>query len=301
MKTLKFFIFAVIPVILLGNCASAQNKSKRTIEKAAGATKGRPDKIRERKPPIETENEIKILAANSNSAVETPFVFVARSTEAFAQMRKLVENLPAENIDFSKTAVVAAFAGEKNTGGYSVNIEKTEDKISINVAAPPKGGLVTQVLTAPYAVALVAVETGNSLSLDLSADFSRALKKYRVTAGEFGISGGIAGIDKKFGAAGTIGVLQFGKHVTLLFDLTGKASESKRRLNEVVSGTSDGEKINPARLEAGNFIDGPHPPLTVAGMIGKEKLSLTFESGINDNHVRDGFSGSGKIEAAQIK
>ena len=302
MKILKFFIFAVISINVFGNCASAQNKSNRAVGRANEATKGKPGKIRDREPPQNAaESMIKIIAAGSHSSVETPFVFVARSPESFAQLQKLVENLPTEKIDFSKTAVVAAFAGEKNMGGYSVNIEQNADKISVKVAAPPKGGMVTQVITAPFAVALVAIDAGNSLNLDLPADFSRALKKYRLTSSEFNVSGGIAGINKNFGATGTIGVLQFGSHVTLMFDLTGKANENRRRLNEAVSGTIDGEKVNFARLETGNFIEGPHPSIIANGTLSKEKLSLAFESGKNNNAVSDGFSGNGKIEAVPLR
>ncbi|MEJ7700204.1 MAG: hypothetical protein WKF71_11235 [Pyrinomonadaceae bacterium] len=74
--------------------------------------------------------DLKILAEGSYGTVETPFIFVARSAETYAQLQKFVENLPpAPEIDFTRTAVVAAFAGTKNTGGYSVAVKKAADKI----------------------------------------------------------------------------------------------------------------------------------------------------------------------------
>lgn len=305
MSILKIFIFAFVTFAVSADCASAQNKNSRNANKKIGkkvdspiAKPGKMDKSKS--PQNENSKGIKTLAAGSQSSVETPFVFVARSPETFALLQKIIENLPSEKIDFSKTAVVAAFAGEKNTGGYSVSVERIADEIAVKVAAPPKGTMVTQVLTAPFAVMLVEIERGNSLNLNLSADFTRALKKYSVTDGEFGMSGGIAGINKKFGASGTIGVMRFGEYATLAFDLTGKAGESNRKLNEIASGTVIGEKINISRLEAGNFIDGPHPPLIASGILAKEKLSLEFVSGKSDYAVSDGFTGSGKIEAAEI-
>ncbi|MDQ3321811.1 MAG: protease complex subunit PrcB family protein [Acidobacteriota bacterium] len=302
MKTLKIFTFAILSFSLLTNCATAQTRRGKGEPQTGKSPTIKPGKIRETKPPpIDSGEGIEMLAEGSDSIVETPFVFVARTPETFSQLQKLVKNLPPEKIDFNKTAVIAAFAGTKNTGGYSVNIEKNANKISVNVAAPPKDAFVTQVLTTPYAVALVAIERENSLNLDLPANFSGAMKKYRVTGGEFQLSGGIAGIQKKFGATGTIGVLSFGEHVTLMFNLTGKAGESGRKLNEIVSGVLDGKKLSFPRVEAGDFIDRPHPFLIADGIFLKEKLSLQFKSGEPDYVVSDGFEGSGKIEAVEIK
>ncbi len=302
MKNLKIFIFAILSFSLLINCASAQNKSNRKGEKTNEAVTDTPNKIRERKPPqFESTGKIEMLAEGADSIVTMPFVFVARTPETFSQLKKLVKNLPSEKIDFNKTAIVAAFAGTKNTGGYSLDIEENAGKISVNLVAPPKDAFVTQVLTTPYAVALVDIEHGNSLNLDLSANFSGAMKKYRVTSGQFGFSGGIAGRQKKFDADGTIGVLNFGKYFTVVFNLGGKAGENGRKLNETVSGALNGKKLSLPRVEAGDFIDRPHRFLIADGIFSKEKLSLQFKSGEPEYVVSDGFEGSGKIEAIEIK
>ncbi|HXG84999.1 MAG TPA: protease complex subunit PrcB family protein [Pyrinomonadaceae bacterium] len=302
MKNLKIFTFAILSFSLLINCASAQNKSNRKGAKTNETATGTPNKIRERKPPqFESAGKIEMLAEGTDSSVSTPFVFVARTPETFSQLQKLVKNLPPEKIDFNKTAVVAAFAGEKNTGGYSFDIVENAGKISVNLVAPPKDAFVTQALTTPYAVALVSIERGNSLNLDLSANFSGAMKKYRVTSGQFGFSGGIAGSQKKFNAGGTIGVLTYAKLFTVIFNLTGKAGESGRKLNETVSGALVGEKLSFPRVEAGDFIDRPHRFLIADGIFTGEKLSLEFKSGEPDYVVSDSFEGSGKIEAIKFK
>ncbi len=58
-------------------------------------------------------------------------------------------------IDFSKETVIAVFMGEKNTGGYSIEITKIIDKtdkviVYVNETTPKPGDLVTLALTQPY-------------------------------------------------------------------------------------------------------------------------------------------------------
>ncbi len=58
-------------------------------------------------------------------------------------------------VDFLKKAVFAIALGERRTGSYSVRIEKilqTTDRVEVFVKeiAPPRGGMVGQVLTYPY-------------------------------------------------------------------------------------------------------------------------------------------------------
>ncbi len=304
MKIFKFFTFAVLSFSLSISCASAQTNRKKkvkTIIKTPAATQS-PRKIRERKPPeFDTETggaaNVKTIAEGSDASVTTPFVFVARTADAFAQLQKLVKNLPLEKTDFNQTAIVAVFAGEKNTGGYSLAVEKSGDTISVKVAAPPKDAMVTQSLTMPFKVVLVEVAQENSLAIDLSSDFSSAMKNYRVSSGAFEFSGGITGRLKTFAADGTIKILTFGDYVTAIFNLTGKAGENRRTLNEIASGTLINGKINLTRVEAGDFIDRPHPFLTVAGSFSSDKLSLSFSPGKRDYVVNDGYAGGGKLVA----
>ncbi len=302
MKILKIFILAILSFSFSVSCASAQTNKKENVNKTNEPQNARQGKIRERKSPeVDDGASLKTLAEGSHASVATPFVFVARTPDAFALLQKLVENLSSEKIDFKRTAVVAAFAGEKNTGGYSVDIAQNAGKISVKVVAPPKDAMVTQVITSPYKVALVKVEQENSLNLDLTSNFSSQLKNYRLTSGEFEFSGGITGMQKKFAPQGTIGVLSYGEYVTMIFNLTGKAGENKRRLFETVSGVLQGEKINLGRIEAGDFIDRPHPFLLANGTFSGDKLSLLFVPGKRDYVVNDGFSGGGKLEAVKTK
>ncbi len=249
-------------------------------------------------PPNRTE--LKTIGEGANSNVEVPFVFVARSPETYAQMQSLAENLPpVSQFDFDKSAVVAAFAGTKNTGGYSVKIQKSADKIAVELIAPPKGAMTTQALTTPYEIVLIPVEKEDSLSLEVAENWQNAARTYRVASGEFEYSGGITGRAKEFNAEGTIKVLNFGDEITLIFDLSGKDAEKVRKLNAAASGKIKDGKIDVPRLDAGSFAESPKPPLKVSGTLANDRLNLTFEP--LPTSVADGFQVRGRIEAAEVK
>ena len=152
---------------------------------------------------------MKTLAEGAMSKIETPFVFVARDAKTFELLKNSVEDLPAAStIDFTKTAVVAAFAGMKNTGGYSLAVKQTGENFAIEILSPPPGAITAQVLTSPYKITLVPVEEEKSLNLTVSEDFKSAIKTYKIASSEFEYSGGFAGRLKKFSADGTIDVMQ---------------------------------------------------------------------------------------------
>jgi len=296
MKIFKLLLLTVVSFSFIG-CVSAQTNKRKTTQKSnSKATKPMNNK-QDAKP---TNAEIKIIAEDAYGTIETPFVFVARSKETYAQMQMFVENLPPNSeIDFGKIAVIAAFAGTKNTGGYSVSIRQTVDKIVVEVIEPPKDAMTTDALTMPFQVALVPVEEEKSLPLEVSANWKSAVQTYKITSGEFESSGGFAGTLKKFSAEGTIGVLSFGDYATLIFNLSGKGANKNMRLTETASGVMKEGKINLERLDAGSFSEGPKPPLKVSGTLSGGKLSLMFEP--LPTKIADGFQASGKIEAVKIK
>ena len=300
MKIFKILFLVIISVSLVGD-VSTQTFKRRTIKKNNPKiikTPVKPMNDNQNKEPQNTN--LKIIAEGAYSNVEKPFVFVARSVETFTQMQNLVENLPPiSGIDFAKMAIVAAFAGTKNTGGYAVAIKKAADKIEFETVAPPKDAMVTQALTTPYQVVLVPIEKEEPLPLEITATMKNSAQIYKITKGEFEYSGGITGRGAKFNAEGTIGVLSFGDFVTLIFNLSGKGTEKTRNLSETASGSIKGGKINLARLDAGSFSEGPKPPITVSGTLTKNKLLLTFEPFLAT--VADGFQVRGNIEAVNLK
>ncbi len=296
MKIFKLLLLAVISFSFIG-CVSAQTNKRKTTKNS----NSKASKPMNNKPNAEpSKGKVKVIAEDAYGTIETPFVFVARSKETYAQLQMFVENLPPDSeIDFGKIAVIAAFAGTKNTGGYSVSIRQTVDKIVVEVIEPPKDAMTTDALTMPFQVALVPVEEEKSLPLEVSANWKSAVQTYKITSGEFESSGGFAGTLKKFSAEGTIGVLSFGDYATLIFNLSGKGANKNMRLTETASGVMKEGKINLERLDAGSFSEGPKPPLKVSGTLSSGKLSLMFEP--LPTKIADGFQASGKIEAVKIK
>jgi len=296
MKTFKILLLFVISFSLIG-CASAQIKKRKTTEKSKNTNVKTNNKTANSKP---MSVETKSLAEGAYSKVEEPFVFVAREQETYAQLQSIVEDLPsASEIDFSKSAVVAAFAGTKNSGGFSVSIKNSAGKVLIEMINPPKDAMVTQVITTPFNVALIPLEENNSVNLELSANWKNAMQTYKIASGTFEYSGGIAGMRKEFGAEGAISILSFGNYATLVFNLAGKGANKNMKLADTASGSVKGGKIELARLGAGNFSENPKPPLKVSGTMTNGKLSLVFEP--LPSRIADGFQARGKVEAVKTK
>ena len=63
--------------------------------------------------------------------------------------------LKLPKVDFEKQVVLAVFMGEKNTGGYRIQIRGMKDtgkkiEVSVKTTSPPQDGFSIQVLTQPY-------------------------------------------------------------------------------------------------------------------------------------------------------
>lgn len=244
--------------------------------------------------------DIKTLVKGAHSKVETPFVFVARDEKTYAQLQNLVEGLPdVSTIDFSTNAVIAGFAGEKSTGGWTVEIKKTAKGYGLIVQVPGKGMMVTQEITNPFNVAQVPIDSNKSLALDLPINFNSKIQNFRVNKGDFEYTGGIAGRRKQFKADGTIRLLTSGDYVSVWFDLKGKGADQTRKLSAIASGTFKNGNLEIERLDAGNFVEMPHPPFLVKGMLKDKTLSLNFEP--LPTNVADGYEGRGSLEAVRIK
>lgn len=108
----------------------------------------------------------------SPTATVVPFTELARGTQSTVggrvnyivtspdQLRELWELIGAKNrmpdIDFSKSAVAAVFAGERPTGGYGIAVSRVEDadarKVTVTLTQPKSGCVLTQAVTMPYQV-----------------------------------------------------------------------------------------------------------------------------------------------------
>jgi hypothetical protein len=300
MKIFKLLLLAAFSLILAG-CVSAQTNKRKTI----GQTKTKTAKPTNAKSQTKSVNAktfyIGPIVVEAYSNVETPFIFVARSAETYAELQKFVSSkLPnVAEIDFNRSAVVAAFAGTKSSGGYSVSIKKTAGKVSVEVIEPPKDAITTSALTTPYAVAVVSIEAEKTLTVEAAGNWKTVMQNYKITSGEFESSGGFAGRLNKFSAEGTISVLSFGEYATFFFDLSAKGSDANKQLTETASGVIKNGKIELKRLDAGTFSEGPKPPMKVSGTILNDKLVLALEP--LPSIGADGFQVSGKIEAVKVR
>lgn len=247
------------------------------------------------------QDGLRILSRGQQSSVSNAFIFVARDAKTYGALQKIVAGLPQlEQNFFESNLVVAAFLGERRTGGYGVEFRRATDSgLRVDETKPPKGAMTTQAITYPYAVAAVPMSSSQtSLWIDAGSAWKAMRRNYVVNDGEFTMSGGIAGRSEKFGITGNVGLMREGSLVTLMLELQSKGGAKRRVLADVASGVvQSGGMISIARLGPGSFVDLPADALSAQVVLGdnERKLSLTFASvpGI----VRDGFNGAGSLNA----
>ena len=285
-------------------CGSNQNRTmnvNRVIVPRPTAATPAPPETPEAQRPAGGEG-MKVLAAGQYGKVEEPFLVVAREAKVYGELRALAEGLPELGADFfEKHAVVAAFAGTRNSGGYGVEIKRGADKrLVVEETAPPEGAMTTMALTQPFKV--VAVEVGEEESVEFAFGGARRSstqwRPYAVTSGEFTTGGGFAGRYEKLTLAGTLSVARLGRLLTVLFELKGEGGKRGRALRGAATGIGgDAAGFEIPHLDAGTLVDHPRPPLRVSGQFAEDaaKLSLSFES--LPTNVSDGFGGTGKLEA----
>jgi len=82
---------------------------------------------------------------------------VVHNQEDLNDLFNSVGNDEIPKVDFSKNQVVALFLGTKNTGGYSISIDRVEEEaeklVLYKKEETPKGGGVTMALTNPFIIA----------------------------------------------------------------------------------------------------------------------------------------------------
>ena len=245
--------------------------------------------------------DLKVLAEGFHSKITKPFVAVVRDAETYAALTRLDENLPKLDADFFKESVaIAAFLGERNTGGYSVEIRANAIEIIILEKKPGKGAIVPQVITSPFQIVAVQGATNAAVRLNLFADDSwrPAIPSYRITSGRFRMSGGFAGTSEEFGLEGPIGVMREGKLATFWFRIVGSETKKRRLLMECSTGLMDRDhnvKIN--RMSADSLVDPPNSGLAGTATFTEEGRKLLVSLFSRRSMIADGYGGEGTIEA----
>lgn len=244
---------------------------------------------------------VRVLAEGEQSRVDDAFVAVARDAETYTALRELAGQLPELNADFFKTnAVIAAFLGQRRTGGYSVQIERTGNtSVRVASASPAADAMLAQVMTAPFKVVSVATGDGKEpLTVELDETWKMETRPYRVTTGEFIVAGSSGGREEKLRLEGDIRILHYGELATFAFDLKGVDGMKSRALKGVATGVvQTGGRVSLAHVDAGSLVDSARIPLRATGKFinNEDSFSLVFESLPPD--IADGFSGKGKLEA----
>ena len=288
----KLVLVAMLSSLLLGGggasgCREKQNGNRQTEKPSP--------------PPIAKQThvagELKVLAEGFHSSIDKPFIAVIRDPDTYSALRKLDANLP--NLDssfFDSNAVVAAFLGQRNTGGYGVEISREgEGGIRVVERKPGKGMMVPQIITAPFKI--VSVEGGANAAIALSLDvaWKTGTQIYRITSGTFTSGGGFSGRTDNFRLEGEVRVVRADRLITLALDIRSSNSEKKRSLTEFATGLARDGEISIQTLSAGMLVDNPKPGLQASGTVAEKKLSLQI--GSRPTTVADGYTGSGKLEA----
>ena len=307
---LKFRLLLAPALALFCSAASAQGCGARRGEVAQSA--GRPQTPSPTPTPdagrgaggqkAETAGgELNVMETGSQSRVSEAFVAVARDAETYEAIRRLHESLPVLRPEFfAERAVVAAFLGRRNSGGYAVEIARdAEGALRVSETAPAKDAMVTMALTAPYGVASFPHRPENPVRLRLGDAWRKQARPYRVTSGEFTMMGGFAGVRQRFKLAGTFGVLTHKNLATFLFDLTGEAVDAApRALSDAATGTLDGSgRLSITQLDPGSFVHPPRRAMRAEGSFsaGGHRLALKLDA--TRQEVADGFGGYGALEA----
>lgn len=244
--------------------------------------------------------DIKVLAEGFHSKITRPFVAVVRDAETYAALIKLDENLPKLDADFFKeNVIVAAFLGERNTGGYSVEIRANAIEISVLEKKPGKGAMVPQMITSPFKMVAVQGVSNVAVRLMLDEAWRQRMPFYKVTNARFTMGGGIAGVSEEFGLQGLVAVLREGNLVSFSFRIVSSETRKRRLLMEYSTGLIDSKnKIEIKRMSADSLINPPNNGLQAEGRLsdGGKKLLLNLSSRPS-MMIADGYSGQGSIEA----
>jgi hypothetical protein len=255
--------------------------------------------------PIEEENQgsgdLKVIAQGFHSAITDPFIAVIRDDATFAELAKLEPNLSKITIDFKTNVVIAAFLGQRNTGGYSVEIARAANgEIQVTEKAPGKDVMVTQVITAPFKVISLPVEGTAPLRVSGSDAFRQTSQLYRIDKGSFTISGGIAGRTETYSLAGKIQITRLGELVTVGFAVVSTGTSRERSLRDLATGVMSDNSFSISRMSRGSLVDPPTGDLRVSGRFAEtNRLSMDLDTG--GAIVPDGFQGKGTLEAQVVK
>ncbi len=261
-----------------------------------------------------TTKTLKVLAEGFHSSVTHPFIAVIRDAVTYAELMKLDNTLPKLDAEFfNSQAVIAAYLGTRNTGGFSVEIKcgagssvgltPVKPSLYIGEKAPAKGVMVPEMITSPFKIVSLEVNPTDNIMVASDYAWQQTMRRYRIASGTFKMSGGFAGTTEQFRLTGDLKILVREANLATFFITVFNPDRAKkqRALTDFTTGVvgADGHlTIN--KLAAGSLVDGPNSGLKVSGAFssGERKLSLVFNS--LPSMVADGYQGEGTLEAELV-
>lgn len=305
----RMFRLSSVMILSLALCGASaagcgQGQRQPSKPKAGGRQPGggtppaSPASGQQKEEPVKADGELKQLGAGGHSQVREPFVFVARDAQNYKELRRLAGELPELKDDFFRTnAVVAAFLGQRRTGGYAVEIARDGDgTLRVVEQSPPKDAMTTMALTAPYRVVSFPAPDENPVRLRLDPAWRQGQRPYRVVLGEFTMMGGFAGVRQKFNVTGALGLMRYKDLATVLFELGGDDAERPRVLADAASGRINADKLT-LMVDPGTFILPPRHRMTAEVKFGPGENKLHFTLDGMQAAVADGFGGRGQFDA----
>ena len=256
--------------------------------------------------PVPTRDEpnskVKVLAAGLHSTVQNTFVAVIRDAETYTQLRKLTPELPKLEAEFFQSrAVVAAFLGERNTGGYDLEITAEGTGVRVTEKTPGKGMMVPQMITAPYKIVSLSAPGTSSVVAFYPAS-ANAMQSYSVRSGEFTNGGGFAGTIEHYGLEGKVEVMRHANLVTFNFFLKNAGETNEHLLFETVTGVTDKRgALTISKMNAGTLVSIPNGGLKAKGQFSNENTRFSLEFSPGSSQFVDGYGGGGAIEAIIIR
>jgi hypothetical protein len=255
----------------------------------------------EKEKPGTMDGEIKELAAGNHCSVFESFVFVARDAHTYQALKTLNITLPDQDANFfSSHAVIAAFLGQRRTGGFGVNISPGADGM-VQVAERVPKGMVTMVLTTPFKIVAVPIKEDGPITLSLDESWKNRWRSYRLTNGELTITGGFAGVQENSALEGTLQIMRERTLATFTFQLksTGKR---KTELRDSTSGiVTESDQVSLTYLESRALSGAIQSPFKAAGQFtnDEQELALSLET-VPSPQISDNFAGHASLRAIAI-
>ncbi|HBB95453.1 MAG TPA: hypothetical protein DC054_08675 [Blastocatellia bacterium] len=244
--------------------------------------------------------ELRTIADGLHSSISDLFVAVVRNAETYSALREMDPSLPSlDGGFFQSNTLIAAFLGERPTGGYSISIREEAGGFILAEKKPKPGSMVPQMITSPFTLVAIPQPGNRRFRLDIGEPWKESCRTYRVDRGRFTTLGLPADMTAEFAVEGDIEVIGRGKLMTFLFHVRESGRESgliqglAGTFSEVVTSETN---LTINNLPAWGALNG-HNRSQAIGFFseGGRKLSLRFTSSPTNN--LDVATGEGYVEA----